>query len=287
MKNFLKDYKNQIEKIRKTILASDIPKLTDELFDLFGDTGNRLEYENVYFVRRKYLSVFAISGILYGRDEDVKILEHIIEEICEEKCWALPAHVDKSKENWQCTIDLFAAETAFYLADICSRMKGLLSKEIQDKVRIQVEERVLKPYMNANGKYAWWEECDMNWNAVCNASIGIAGICLLEEDTPEEKQKKEMFIKRICRNLTYYIEGFKDDGTCLEGLSYYNYGMYFFIWFNEYLEEYSHKSSTLLSNEKCQKIAEFMGECYLPGGYTILKIRIFNKICFQCNAFSL
>ena len=37
-----------------------MPALTKEDFFLFHETGNRLVYENAYFGRRKYLTVYAI-----------------------------------------------------------------------------------------------------------------------------------------------------------------------------------------------------------------------------------
>ena len=89
-----------------------------------------------------------------------------------------------------------------------------------------VMRRVINPYLRKR-PYDKWEQSDMNWNAVCNGSIGIAACYLLgrENETCRE------ITDRVKDNLEYFIDGFGDDGTCYEGLSYFTYGFYFYIGF--------------------------------------------------------
>lgn len=46
-------------------------------------------------------------AIMYGNQSDFLRLEEVIEVICAEECWALPAHADRSEREWQIVIDLF------------------------------------------------------------------------------------------------------------------------------------------------------------------------------------
>ena len=138
---FLRQYKAELRKAGEELRNEPIPELTEELFALFETTGNRIQYERVYFRRRKMLSVFGILSVLERKEEDIKALEKILAAICEENCWALPAHVDRHCESWQISIDLFAAETAFYLAEIMGILGEALSADIRNRIQNEVFRR--------------------------------------------------------------------------------------------------------------------------------------------------
>lgn len=60
---------------------------------------------------------------------DLSGLEWVLEQICAETCWALPAHVNRKKdEKWKITLDLLRArlhshfwKLRFYFETICGR----------------------------------------------------------------------------------------------------------------------------------------------------------------------
>lgn len=264
LEKFLKEYKAELYRAGKELRSEPIPALTEELFALFETTGNRLKYERAYFKRRKMLSVFGILAILDKREEDVKALEKILEAICEESCWALPAHVNRQYKGWQISIDLFAAETAFYLAEITELLGNTLSENIRERVKEEVFRRVLNPFINSKMPYADWEICQNNWCAVCNGAIGGAAIRLIKEESVLEP-----VLERICAALTNYIDGFSEDGGCPEGIGYYTYGFSFFVAFAELLREHTKGKNNLLAGDKIRKIALFQQICFLPEGGTI------------------
>ena len=111
-----------------------------------------------------------------------------------------------------------------------------------------------------------WECSDHNWNAVCGGSIGSAAMYLLAGK--EEKRLNEI-IKRICHSLTFYLDGFREDGACMEGIGYFTYGMTYFTGFAEQLLRYSNGKTDLFSNEKVRKIAEFQQKMYFSSGQTV------------------
>ncbi|MBO5352451.1 MAG: heparinase II/III family protein [Lachnospiraceae bacterium] len=273
MKNFRERYKQQIKGLAEELRREKLPVLTEELFSLFEKEGNRLNYEEVYFRRRKFLAVYGMAAYIFGKPEDVAKLEEIILEICEEECWALPAHVNRGLEHWRETVDLFAAETAQALAEIITLVnegtaagkpgQKQMSEQICQRVREEVERRVFLPFERT--KYGW--ECsDHNWNAVCCGSIGSAAMYLM---AGKEEERLERMLKRICHSLTFYLGGFREDGACMEGIGYFTYGMTYFTGFAEQLLRYSQGSIHLFASEKVRRIAEFQQKTYFRCGQTV------------------
>ena len=71
MELYLKGYIEYIQKTADELRGRSMPELTKDLFSLYEDNGNRIKYEKVYFERRKFLNVFAMSTILSHRKEDI------------------------------------------------------------------------------------------------------------------------------------------------------------------------------------------------------------------------
>lgn len=221
---YLSELKDECNKLKKT----PVPPLTDELFYEFTKTGRRIGYEKPYFLRRMMLRDFALMAWL-GDTGAAEYLENIINAICLEKTWALPAHDADAKG----TIDLFAAETAQSLTEIISLLNDSLNAKICEKALREVRRRVLDPFLSRREKYAW-ESMDNNWCAVCGGSVGITA-AYLTEDTSE--------FKRISSHLEpvfeSYMKSFTSDGACLEGLYYWGYGM---MYLTAFLELYTERT---------------------------------------------
>lgn len=195
-KKYIHDLYTQIQAEERQLRDKPMPGLTKEDFFLFRETGNRLVYENAYFGRRKYLTVYAILALWSGElsrqgildepikdsviEDYVKRLEEILVSICrEEQFWALPAHVDFARidlPETRHTVDLFAAETAQALSEIALRLYDRLSCEVVTCVAREVIERVLQPFAASAFPYSWWETDRCNWSAVCAGSIGMTAI---------------------------------------------------------------------------------------------------------------
>ena len=139
LERYYEDYCESIRQEAEKLRAEEMPEPTEDLFAIYENTGNRLIYEDVYFERRKFLAVFGLKAILDGEERDIQKLEDILEGICAEECWALPAHVNRmTDENWRTYVDLFAAETAQTLAEIASLLGGRLSQETVRTVEQEV-----------------------------------------------------------------------------------------------------------------------------------------------------
>lgn len=244
----------------------ELPPLTEELFSLYERVGDRRQYEAVYFLRRKFLSVFGILARLEHRPEDIRKLEEVMEEICREECWALPAHVDRAgNPDWRLTVELFASETAQALSELCVCLETELRPELTSLVRAEVFRRVLRPFLESEVPFDWWEGCTMNWCAVCCGSIGSAALWVLR-DQPEQLDR---VLKRVTAALSGYLSGFARDGACLEGPRYYSYGMSFYVLFARQLEEYSVGELRLLEKDEVLRAARAQQECCFSSGRTV------------------
>ena len=257
--------KNKIRKEDYPLLYDSALKLykrsrSDNLKDFpmserrkYHKNGNRNDFEKLYFGRRDYLSATAILALF--EEKYIPELEKIMLAICEEYCWALPAHVLGVGFIDKRIIDLFVAETGFVLAEICTVFSDSLSKNVLTKVQKQIKKRLVNNYVQYRFR---WEKCEMNWASVCGAYVG--GTLLYLFPKIFEKHKK-----RILRTLDCYIRGFTDDGFCLEGPLYWQYGFTAYTVFASLLCSYSDGKEDLFSHEKVRKISSYGASCLLKG----------------------
>ena len=285
LEQFIKETENYLTEAVKEMLEQEIPILSEEKFALFETTGNRLIYEQDYFAKRRFLTVFGVAAWWMTQERLDTLgdttkqavlmkLEQILFSICEEECWALPAHVNrKENSDWRNTIDLFAAETAQTLADLADNIN--LSGQCRIVVLENVQRRVLIPFFTSEAGAYGWEKSDNNWNAVCNGCIGSAYLHSL----PKGNAFEPNMIRRITDNLLNYIAGFAADGTCMEGLGYYFYGMTYMVNFAKELYQYSEGTIDLLQGDwgsfqageqdKRTEIATWWRKCFFVGGRTV------------------
>ncbi len=259
MKYNKKDYMFLIKESTALYKASREDNLADFPIserEKFHKNGNREDFEKLYFKRRDYLSSAAILSLF--DDSYVDELEKILLGICEESLWALPAHTTGNEEDDRKIIDLFVAETSFALAEICTVFKDKISSDVYDRVRAEIKARLLDNYRNNT---YWWESCSMNWAAVCAGYSAGALLYLFPNEFQELKG-------RILKTLACYIDGFTQDGFCLEGPSYWQYGFMAYTVFADLLYRFSDGKDDLFHSEKIKKIAVYGSNSFLGVGDT-------------------
>ena len=281
LQEFLEGFKAEIDREAENMMETEMPGITEELFAIYEQTGNRLKYEAVYFTRRKLLAVFGLKALVEKQETGrvsrsvLKKLEEIMNATCDEECWALPAHVDRRENQWQVTVDLFAAETGQTLAELADRLAGELSEQLHGRIVKNIEWRIFRPFFTSPVPYRNWEKSENNWNAVCAGSIGSACLHLMRG----QKEYLELCLERICGSLPQYVAGFAEDGACMEGLGYFTYGMTYFVNFARELYEYTEGKMDLLTgdwagfhqggSDKRARMAAFQGKCYFADGRTV------------------
>lgn len=238
-----------------------IPGLTPELFSLFARTGSRLEYERVYFERRRRLNTYVFLSLLEPeKPQHLERLEDILCGICGESTWCLPAHLPREHQSAEIDrcIDLFSAETGFALSEISLLLGERLPPALRLRIRQEVERRLIRPFLT-EGPYEW-ETARHNWAAVCAGSIGAAA--LLSLDNPVILTD---ILLKTESSMRCYLEGFGEDGACLEGLGYWNYGFGYFTYYSDLLRSRSGGKLDWFGNEKVQSIACFQQKCFIDG----------------------
>lgn len=78
-------------------------------------------------------------------------------------------------------------------------------------------------------------------------SIGCAALSLMRRS----RERLQPLLERLERSLRSYIGGFSDDGACMEGLSYFVYGMTYYTGFADMLYRYTEGKTDLMDQEKC------------------------------------
>ncbi|MCC8169914.1 MAG: heparinase II/III-family protein [Oscillospiraceae bacterium] len=243
-------YEEKLEELKglyEDFEAFDGYELNRRAFDEFYRSGNRLTYENEYFARRGCLMARAVYTLIYNMG-DTKLNE-IINAVCDEFTWALPAHISGDTKEPEKVIDLFSAETAQALSETAHYVN--LPDELHERIHTMLYERIIKPY--ENGKF-FWESSNHNWAAVCAGCVGM--VYLYEFPERFEKVKK-----RLLNTMDCFLSGYGEDGACLEGLGYWGYGFGYFIYFAELLRRFD--GTDLLKGEKIKKIAEFQQSMFL------------------------
>ena len=249
-----------VEEIRsegERLIGEPIPELTYSLFAVFAERGTRLEYEKVYFERRRRLNTFALLSLLEPEEPaHLEALCDIVWSVCGEYTWCLPAHLSGSDADHRAAIDLFSAETGFALAEIALLLGDRLPRLVRERVAAEVEARLLTPYLT-RGPYGW-ETARHNWAAVCAGSIGAAALLAVRDE-----ERLARIVGKVLGSMDSFLAGYGDDGACLEGLGYWNYGFGYFVYFADLLRKRTGGALDLLSGGKVRSIATFQQKVYL------------------------
>ncbi|MNJ41750.1 Heparinase II/III-like protein [compost metagenome] len=212
------------------------------------------------------MTTFGIAVWLYPEHEGYQaMLCDIIWSICNEYTWCLPAHLSGQSETEtgsqiRPTIDLFAAETAFALAELAQLQKAWLPSIICKRIHDEVLQRVLNPFIEGS-RYYGWEQAKHNWSAVCGGSVGAAALYILREQ-PEQLAS---VLGRVLPALECYLSGYDKDGVCTEGYGYWEYGFGYYVYFADLLKKGSSGKVNLFANEKVEQIARFQQKAFLDG----------------------
>ena len=225
-------------------------ELPYSLFRRFAETGNRLEYENIYFSKRAGINGCLMMYKASGNKKFLLELEDMLWSVCGEFTWALPAHIDMSDiSSAPVIIDLFAAETAAMLAEIKYILTPDISSILSERISMEIDRRIFIPFESHTQN---WESAANNWSAVCGGNVGMAYLY----EAPERFNAE-----RFCSIINTFLSGLGNDGSCTEGLEYWEYGFGYFMYFAVLLRE--HLNIDLISLSKVRNSALFRQNMFL------------------------
>ena len=222
----------------------------------FFVSGQRGVYEGPYFRRRGMLATSAILSLIFPEEQKyIDFLQDIIFAICDEYTWSISAHQPVLEINNKWHIDLFAAETGFTLSEIYTMLGDRLEPLIRERIKYEVNERIIDSFMR-NTDFWWETRCTNNWAAVCGGSVGCTFMLMRPDLFDTIKNRFDAIMES-------FLAGFKNDGYCLEGTSYWHYGFGFFLTYADMVRTYTDGETDYFGREKVRKIATFIQKMFL------------------------
>lgn len=257
---FYSDMLRDIKEVYQKLCCKPIKVLSYSYWKIFYESGSRAEYEGMYFSRRGELCCCAILYLIYNDKKYLDRLEDVIWAVCDEYSWALPAHLkeEDSVEYQQIYIDIFAAETAQTLSEIYNLLVDELSVLIKRRIKKEMNRRIFDSF---ESQRFFWDSITNNWAPVCAGCVGMAYMYM----APERFKVSENRILGIMNN---YLSGYGDDGICSEGLSYWNYGFGYYVYFADMLYEFTNGKTDILKYDKIKNIACFQQNVFIRKNIT-------------------
>ncbi len=234
----------------ETYLASQPPQLKFTDIHAFVVTGDRSAYEKAYNEYGGRVNAFFMAYMLTKDDKYIDPLVNAIWDICNVETWALPAHVKEiySLKDRREFLELVSCNHGRKLGEILTVMEDKLPELVVRRIKNEVRERVIYPYLNKDFS---WKRSESNWGAVC--ICGTLG-AFLYVATPEEIEEA---IPQMCSTADLFLKGFDDEGCCKEGYAYWHYGFSHFCMFADMLRNYTEGRIDYFADPKVHAIAKF------------------------------
>ena len=71
LREFSRRFRQEVKEETGRLIDKPMPEITEALFALFEQNGNRTQYEAVYFFRRKMLAVLGLEAL--AQQEVIKV----------------------------------------------------------------------------------------------------------------------------------------------------------------------------------------------------------------------
>lgn len=241
----------------------------------FSITGNRADFEALYFSRRRMLNDLVLGELVEGAGRFLPSIVDGVMLICEESGWQLPAHNSYERggvrhalpDVERPVIDLFAAETGALLATVAALLGGPLdevSPIVRRRIEHEVHVRILAPYL---GTHFWWmgngAERMNNWTAWITQNVLLATFSLDTDD-----QLKRRVVEKALGSLDCFIKDYAEDGACEEGVVYYRHAALCMFGAMTILDTVAPGSMLLLwGAPKIRNMAEYILHMHVDGRY--------------------
>lgn len=242
-----------IEQGEKLLLAEPLPMRFSD-YHKFVTEGSRKPHANRTGQYFKRLSTFFFCYMLTKDEKYIEPLVDVMWQICDMETWASNAHVKEEAsvlerrrflELVSCGIGYKMAEALYYVGD---KFPELAYRRIKEEIRF----RIVDCFLEKTGENDyWWYTASNNWSAVCISMVFGTFLYVADEE------EIEAVLPRCLKTAQCFIDGMPDDGCCLEGNSYWNYGFSHYCVFAEFVREFTNGKIDLFTDEKVHRIAHF------------------------------
>lgn len=254
-----------------------VVKATDYLE--FEKSGSREVMEKPFGENNMAMVDLLLAELAEGKGRFVPQLINGVFHTCEMTSWALSAHLITQKthrslpDHREHLIDLTSGDLSSLLAWTYYFFHTEFDKvnpSISARLRHELEERTIKPYMNEENYY-WWQAFRAtpatmvnNWNPWCNSNV-LQTMMLLENDPDKLAEGVYRTMQSVDRFLNYVHA----DGACEEGPSYWGHaGGKLFDYLN-LLSEITGGKVSLFSHPMIKNIGEYISRSYVGDGWVV------------------
>lgn len=188
-----------------------------------------------------------------------RMVEDGLRDILNQKSWVSPRsdYDFKNYNGVEYSVELTSSLYAHTIAQTLYMMGDKISPELRKDAIDALYTRIFNPIHHKfktqnNNKENHFLVANNNWNHVCLAGLVGAALTVIED-----KYERAIFTyigEYYSRNG---LAGFNDDGYCVEGVIYYNYGFGHYILLRESIWQATGGKIDLYDDPKVEKIANY------------------------------
>ncbi|MEP0843655.1 MAG: heparinase II/III family protein [Phycisphaerae bacterium] len=248
------------------LLKEPLQPTDDDLYLDYSRTGVRTRWEELNFRRRERITTLALAECLEDRGRFLPALAEVIESVCAEKTWLMPAH-DVGLVNYRgerITIDLGSSNLAWVLATADWLLGDRLDHRLREMIRQKAHERIFEPFkrmLDGRQRPDNWIRVTGNHNSVTLAGVTGAALALLEP-----AGERAFFVAAAEQHSRNFLKGFAGDGYCTEGVGYWNYGFGHYLMLAETIAQATGGRIDLLAGDDVRRPALYGSRIEIMNG---------------------
>jgi hypothetical protein len=272
-------------------LAGAWDSLPATLYLGYTRDGNRVDFETVYFARRRRLNDLILAECVDWNGRFLDAIANGLWAIAEESGWQLPAHNSHVRGGPRAplpdpehpVIDLFAAETGALLAVACRLLGRALEARapgLAARVHRELQHRIVRPYLT---QHFWWmgngDEPMNNWTVWCTQNVLWTVFAL---DTDQET--RHAAVQKAAGSIDAFLKDYGEDGACEEGAQYYRHAGLCLFNAVAALNAIAPQAFALVLREpKIRNIAEYIMNVHVAGR-SYFNFADCAAVCEPCSA---
>ena len=230
------------------------PVLNDALYHEILKTGQFGSYLSPFQKRSRRLVDFVVAECMEDKGTYLPLIETELNAILSEESWTAPNEVLIGKlSDGMDGIDLAASARAWTVATTDYWLGDKLKPETRQRVRSELQRRIFGRYeaaVKSGRAHWWWMNSGANWNSVCHAGVTGAALTIIPSS-----QERALYVQAAQDSMTYYIQGFGDDGYCREAMNYWRYGFGNYLCLSETIYEETQGKINMFAGDKIRRIA--------------------------------
>lgn len=175
---------------------------------------------------------------------NIDYLQDLLWAYCDDYTWVMAAHEGRA-------IDLGSAMLAATLAEIVHVLGDRLEDEVKQRVSVEIERRIFQNFWNYR-QFETWKTDRHDWNHVCNGELIRTARYEIEDPVVLAHM-----VHGAIQNMTYALDGFTEDGGCVEGPGYWDYGFGHYAHVAQALYLKTAGEINLMSDPKIARICQY------------------------------